>query len=215
MTWVKICGITRREDALVAAGLGANALGFVFWPGSPRFIDAAAAGAIVRSLPPGVAAVGVFVDQPLEHVEEVARSADLRAVQLHGSETAEYCQRLAVPIIKAVGAGPTFRAAAATLWPSNVMLLLDADDPDRRGGTGAMANWPEAAAVARIRRIVLAGGLTPDTVAEAIRVVRPFGVDVSSGVESRPGVKDTDRMKRFIAAARAAATEVEDDDHAS
>ena len=211
--WVKICGITRAEDARIAAELGADALGFVFWPGSRRCISQEAARTIVRSIPPSVVSVGVFVDQPAEQVEAVALAVGLCAVQLHGSETLDYCARLSVPIIKAIGAGADFSAATVAGWPASVMLLLDADDPDKHGGTGLTANWPAAAAVASERRIILAGGLTPDTVAQAIRFVRPFGVDVSSGVESRRGVKDAVRLRSFVEAARNAAAEVACDVH--
>jgi phosphoribosylanthranilate isomerase len=206
--WVKICGITRKEDALVAAELGANALGFVFWPGSPRCVDPGAARAIVRALPEKVVAVGVFVDQPAEQVEAISREVGLGAVQLHGSETAEYCAGLTLPVIKAMAAGASFCPATIARWPASVMVLLDADDPDKKGGTGMAADWKAAAEVAGARRIILAGGLTPDTVADAIRFVRPFGVDVSSGVESRPGIKDPGRLRRFLDAARGVVFEV-------
>jgi phosphoribosylanthranilate isomerase len=211
--WVKICGITRPEDAMLAAELGADALGFVFWPGSRRFISPSAAEEIVSALPPSVVAVGVFVDQPAEHVSTVARTVGLGAVQLHGSESVESWARLSIPVIKAVGAGARFSAPTLASWPPGVMVLFDADDPVRHGGTGVMANWAAAAQIAGTRRIILAGGLAPDTVAEAIRVVRPFGVDVSTGVESRPGVKDSGRLRGFLEAARAAAAEVGDDVH--
>lgn len=211
--WVKICGITRQEDALLAAELGADALGFVFWSGSPRFVDPAAARAIVRALPPAVVAVGLFVDEPVEHVKAVAYEVGLGAVQLHGSETVEYCARLTVPVIKAVGVGANFCVATIASWPASVMVLLDADDPDKHGGTGVTANWAAAAAVASGRQVILAGGLAPDTVAEAIRLVRPFGVDVSSGVESRPGVKDAGRLRAFFEAVRSSAAEVRNDVH--
>jgi phosphoribosylanthranilate isomerase len=213
--WVKICGITRTEDALAAANLGADALGLVFWPGSRRFISQEEARAIVRVLPPSVVVVGVFVDQPVEHVDSVARAVGLGAVQLHGSETPDYCARLPVPVIKAIGAGTTFHPGTVAEWPAGVMVLLDADDPERHGGTGVAANWPAAATVASSRRIILAGGLTPETVADAIRFVRPFGVDVSSGVESRPGIKDAGRLKSFFEAVARAAAEVRCDAHSS
>ncbi len=211
--WVKICGITRSEDARVAADLGADALGLVLWPGSRRCVSRDTARAIVAAVPLSVVTVGVFVDQPAEEVEAVALDVGLGAVQLHGSESAEYCARLSVPIIKAIGAGADFRADSVAAWPPNVMVLLDADDPDRHGGTGLTANWTAAAAVADERRIILAGGLTPDTVADAIRFVRPFGVDVSTGVESRPGVKDARRLRAFFEAARSCAVEVSRDVH--
>jgi phosphoribosylanthranilate isomerase len=192
--FVKICGITRREDAEAAVAEGASALGFVFWPGSPRFIDPSLAKDIVATLPPTVAAVGVFVNQPASHVNSVASLAGLSAVQLHGDEDEGAAAEMTLPVIKAVsirdGAFPDRR------WPERVMLLIDADDPIRRGGTGMSANWPAAAAIARRRRVLLAGGLRPDNVAEAIGCVRPFGIDVSSGVEHSPGIKD----RRLLAA---------------
>jgi phosphoribosylanthranilate isomerase len=192
--FVKICGITRREDAEAAVAEGASALGFVFWPGSPRFIDPSLAKEIVAALPRSVAAVGVFVNQPASHVNRVAKLAGLSAVQLHGDEDERAAAKMTLPVIKAVsvrdGAFPDRQ------WPARVMLLFDADDPIRRGGTGMTANWPAAAAVARRRRVLLAGGLRPDNVGEAIGYVRPFGIDVSSGVEQSPGIKD----RRLLAA---------------
>ena len=192
--FVKICGITRREDAEAAVAEGASALGFVFWPGSPRFIDPSLAKEIVAALPRSVAAVGVFVNQPASHVNSVAELAGLSAVQLHGDEDERAAAEMTLPVIKAVsvrdGAFPDRQ------WPKRVMLLFDADDPIRRGGTGMTANWPAAAAVARRRRVLLAGGLRPDNVGEAIGCVRPFGIDVSSGVEQSPGIKD----RRLLAA---------------
>ena len=192
--FVKICGITRREDAEAAVAEGASALGFVFWPGSPRFIDPSLAKDIVATLPPSVAAVGVFVNQPASHVNSVASLAGLSAVQLHGDEDESAAAEMTLPVIKAVsirdGAFPDRQ------WPGRVMLLIDADDPVRRGGTGMTTNWPAAAVVARRRRVLLAGGLRPDNVAEAIGRVRPFGIDVSSGVEQSPGIKD----RRLLAA---------------
>jgi phosphoribosylanthranilate isomerase len=192
--FVKICGITRREDAEAAVAEGASALGFVFWPGSPRFIDPLLAKEIVATLPPSVAAVGVFVNQPASHVNSMASLAGLSVVQLHGDEDGGAAAEMNLPVIKAVsvrdGAFPDRQ------WPQGVMLLIDADDPIRHGGTGMTVNWPAAAAVARRRRVLLAGGLRPDNVAEAIRSVRPFGIDVSSGVEQSPGIKD----RRLLAA---------------
>jgi len=186
--FVKICGITRREDAEAAVAEGASALGFIFWPGSPRFIAPSLAKEIVATLPPSVAAVGVFVNQPASHVNSVASLAGLSVVQLHGDEDEGAAAEMTLPVIKAVsvrhGAFPDRQ------WPGRVMLLIDADDPIRRGGTGMTANWAGAEALARRRRVLLAGGLGPDNVAEAIRRVRPFGIDVSSGVEQSPGIKD-------------------------
>ncbi len=187
---VKICGITRVEDALAAVEQGAEAIGLVFWPDSPRFIDPFRARAIVAALPPFVASVGVFVNQPVGYVNHVASLAQLSAVQLHGDEDASYACAVRRPVIKAIG----LQDESVERWPARVTLLVDAHDPIRRGGTGSKADWSAAAAVARKRRILLAGGLTPENVADAIAAVRPFGVDVSSGVEVSPGIKDPDRL---------------------
>jgi tryptophan synthase beta subunit len=203
--FVKICGITREEDARAAVDLGASAVGFVFWPESPRFIPPARARGIVDRLPPFAATVGVFVDESEEEVRRIAAQVGLSAVQWHGTETPAYAARLGVRVIKAV------RADAAALagldeWPETTTLLVDATDAERRGGTGSTADWAMASRMARRRPIVLAGGLTPENVAQAIREVRPAGVDVSSGVESSPGVKDHAALRRFFEAVRRAAT---------
>jgi phosphoribosylanthranilate isomerase len=202
---VKICGVRRREDAILAAELGASAIGFVFWPGSPRFVDPYRARAIVRSLPPWVSAVGVFVDQPADHVAAVARLAGLGAVQLHGAERPADFARGALRIIKAVAVTEDFSAASLAALPADVTVLLDAHDPVRRGGTGRTIAWPAAAAVARIRPVMLAGGLNPGNVRDAIAQVRPAAIDVSSGVESAPGVKNHGRLVELFSAIRASA----------
>jgi len=197
--FVKICGITRLEDAESAVDAGADALGFVFWPDSPRFVDPYRARAIVRRLPPFVTAVGVFVNQPAAHVAGVAALVRLGAVQLHGEEDAAYAAAVGRPVIKAMAIG-ALQADALEAWPQQTMVLLDALDPVRRGGTGRTVDWACAAGVAARRRTLLAGGLTPGNVAEAVARVRPFGVDVSSGVESRPGVKDHQRLRDLFKA---------------
>ncbi len=199
--FVKICGITREEDARLAVELGASAIGFVFWPASPRFIHPDAARAIVRSLPPFVAAVGVFVDEASGQVRETAEYVGLSAVQLHGSETPEDAASPGRRVIKSVSADETSVARLAG-WPDGVTLLVDATDEARKGGTGARADWTVAAAIAARRPVILAGGLTAGNVAQAIRAVRPIGVDVSSGVEQCPGVKDHGAMRRFFEAVR-------------
>lgn len=202
---VKVCGITRVEDALLAADLGASAVGFVLWPGSPRAIDPFRARTIVRHLPALVSSVGVFVDQPLDYVRRVARLVPLDAVQLHGGESAQYCREVGGRVIKAIGVSP---ATAETLdeWPREVVLLLDACDGAQRGGTGRVIDWSLAAAIARSRPAILAGGLRPENVASAVASVRPYGIDVSSGVEAHPGVKDATRLHEFFAALRSAGT---------
>ena len=199
-TRVKICGVTRLEDALAAARLGADALGFNFWPGSKRFLAPAAARAIVDRLPPFVTPVGVFVNQPEEAIRRAAEESGVRVLQLHGDEPPELCARLPLPVVKAVrvAAAPSL----ATLQAYRVAAFL-LDSPSAGfGGSGATFDWSLAEGVAGLGPLILAGGLTPDNVAAAVRRVRPYAVDVASGVESAPGVKDAVRMARFIAAAR-------------
>jgi phosphoribosylanthranilate isomerase len=202
--FIKVCGITRLEDATAAVALGASAVGFVFWPESPRCLDPYRARAIAASLPVGVTPVGVFVDQPIEYVNAVASLVGLGAVQLHGSESPSGARRIRRPLLKALTLNAIDGDGAADDWPAPTMVLLDAHDPVRRGGTGQTIDWARAAAVARRRPTILAGGLTPANVAEAVARVRPFGIDVSSGVEERPGIKDAEKLRAFFAAVRSA-----------
>ena len=195
---VKVCGITRREDALLAADLGASAVGFVFWPHSPRYVEPEAAAEIARALPADVAPVGVFVDPAVDDVRRIAARVGLAAVQLHGDEPATLCDGLPYRVLKAVPVAGAATRAAAERVPRRVTVLLDARDPVRRGGTGRTVDWGVAAEVAARRRIFLAGGLGPGNVGEALRTVRPYGVDVSSGVETRPGRKDAGRLRVFF-----------------
>ena len=194
--FVKICGITRRADGIAAAEMGADAIGFIFWPGSPRFIDPYRARAITAALPRLVTTVGVFVDQPAEYVNGVANLLRLSAVQLHGAETPQFAASLRRPIIKSISAA----AGARDEWPQHVTLLLDTHDPDRKGGTGRQVDWNAAAGLASRRQLLLAGGLNPENIGEAIDRVRPFGVDVSSGVEDSPGVKNHERLAALFKA---------------
>jgi phosphoribosylanthranilate isomerase len=202
--FVKICGITRPEDALLAAERGASAIGFVFWPRSPRLISAAAARAIRATLPPAVQAVGVFVNQSVDEVNAFADAVRLSAVQLHGEEDADFVAQMKVPVIKAVTFGRG--AVNPNAWPPDVVLLVDAHDPVRYGGTGTRVDWSAAAALAKTRRVLLAGGLTPENVGDAVSRVNPFGVDVSSGVESAPGIKNRERLDALFEALRRMAT---------
>lgn len=205
MVKVKICGITSLEDALTAIAAGADALGFVFHPPSPRHISPGQAAEIIKKLPPFIQTVGLFVDAARDTVNSTADQCGLDIIQLHGDETPGYCDSVRRRIIKA------FRVRDS----SNLDLLeqyqvaghlLDAWSPIAPGGTGQTFNWDIAAeAVKRGQRIILAGGLTPDNVAEAVRLVRPYAVDVSSGVECSPGCKDTDKVRKFIIQARQAA----------
>jgi phosphoribosylanthranilate isomerase len=198
---IKVCGLTRMEDALLACELGADALGFVFWPGSPRFVDAEQVRAIVTALPPFIATVGVFVNQTPDYVASVASTAMLSAIQLHGDEDPAAYAALHRRVIKSVAVSPEFDAEqAVSALSQRVTMLLDAHDPIRRGGTGRTIDWRLAATVARMRPVILSGGLTPANVAGAQASVRPYAVDVSSGVEASPGVKDPDKLRAFFAA---------------
>ena len=198
---VKICGIRRLEDAMTAIELGANALGFVFWPGSPRFIEPDEAREIVAAVPALVTTVGVFVDQPVEHVGEVARGLNLGAVQLHGHEHIEAFTGLSPQVIKSVpmANGIDVESLLSNV-PMGATVLLDAHDPVRRGGTGRTIDWNRAAAAARRRPVILSGGLNADNVRAAIETVHPYAIDVSSGVESSPGVKDVSKLRALFAA---------------
>lgn len=202
---VKICGITNWTDARCAVAEGAEFLGFNFYAGSPRYVAPAKAKQIVRRLPPEVSAVGVFVNEDEERILEIARTVGIDALQLHGDETPATVARLrrSFPVIKAIrvrrsrtgGQLPRYKAATA--------LLLDGFDPHRRGGAGKAFDWKVARRAKRYGRIFLAGGLTPENVGEAIRAVRPYAVDVCSGVEARPGKKDPARVKDLLRAAKA------------
>jgi phosphoribosylanthranilate isomerase len=200
MTDVKICGITRQEDALLAAELGAWAIGFVFWPGSPRYIDPRAARAIVHALPPAMRTVGVFVNQPAGHVRMVAEEAGITTVQLHGDETVAFAQRLGRPVFKAIPVRDGFTPSTLDAIPDDITVLLDAFDPAAHGGTGRTIDWSLAANAAARRPIVLAGGLNARNIGEAIRQVRPRAVDLSSGVEAAPGLKDHGKLRDLFAA---------------
>jgi phosphoribosylanthranilate isomerase len=203
-TRIKVCGITRLEDARCAVDLGVDALGFVFWPGSPRCVSPGQAAHIATALPPFVASVGVFVNQPLEEIRMIAAAVGLTAIQLHGDEDPGTWLGVPGRCIKAAGVGGGFDAAWVAAWPPEVWPLLDAHDPARRGGTGRAADWDVAARVARARRVILAGGLDASNVRGAMARVRPFAVDVSSGVEREPGIKDPDRLRAFVESVAAA-----------
>jgi phosphoribosylanthranilate isomerase len=197
--FVKICGITRPQDADLAVGLGANALGFVFWPDSPRYVAPETAKAITANVPATIAKVGVFVDERSEEIARVMDEVGLDVAQLHGHETPEFCRSLNRRIFKAVGMTDNGTINVADFDP-DVVLLVDAHDPERRGGTGRTVNWDSAREIAATRPTILAGGLNAANIQLAVRSVRPFGVDVASGVESSPGVKDPGRLRSFFEA---------------
>jgi phosphoribosylanthranilate isomerase len=192
---LKVCGITSLDDALAAIDCGAEYLGFNFYPKSPRYIAPASARAIIELLPEGVISVGVFVNESRpEDVVEILRGSGAQMAQLHGDESPDYCAGVgAERVIKALRVGDDFDARSVLDYPASA-VLLDAFDAKLYGGTGKTANWRIAREAAKLTRVFLAGGLSPDNVVEAIRAVEPFAVDVNSGVESAPGRKDASKL---------------------
>lgn len=205
MVKVKICGITTVEDAEVAAAAGADALGFVMYRNSPRFVEPTIVRSIIAVLPPFVLPIGVFVNEDAERVRTLMDDCGFALAQLHGDESAAYCRNLGRPALKAfrLKDRDTFLGLAEFQERAQVRgLVIDAFSELAYGGTGRTVDWELAAEAARTAPILLAGGLTPSNVADAIRQVRPYGVDVSGGVEARPGKKDPAKVKAFIDAAR-------------
>jgi len=200
---VKICGITSVDDALHAAACGADALGFVFYAGSPRCVTPELAATICTKLPPFVSRVGLFVNEGPERIRTVASECGLDVIQLHGEELPQDCQLPPYRVIKGVRPKTADELAGVAAFPVSA-LLVDAAVPGQFGGTGQCADWTLATQLAATRRVILAGGLTPENVAEAIRQVRPYAVDVSSGVEIAPGKKDPEKVAVFIRRAREA-----------
>lgn len=200
MTRVKICGITDFEDARDAALLGADAIGLNFYPSSPRYIEASKASKIIEKLPPFVTFVGVFVNHPdPTNLEDFALSLGLHAVQLHGNETPDYCSMIQrVKVIKAMRVDPNFRVDVLRTY-GNGNFLLDTCSPTL-GGSGQVFDWNLVYGANAFGSIIVAGGLTVDNVPKVINTLHPFAVDVASGVESRPGKKDYEKMRRFIEA---------------
>ena len=201
---VKICGITSEADALAAAEAGADAIGLMFYEGSPRHVTLEQAKAISAALPQHVMRVGVFVNAEEAFVHQALTECMLNILQFHGDETPEECSRYPVMTLKAFRVQGEETLAQLEAYPS-AGYLLDAYVKDALGGTGATFNWDLAVRAQEFGKpIFLAGGLTPENVAEAVRKVQPFGVDVSSGVESEPGRKDAEQMRTFVAAAKGA-----------
>jgi phosphoribosylanthranilate isomerase len=201
---VKICGITNIGDAIAAVDFGADALGFVFFKGSPRYISPDAAAAIIKQLPPFTTTVGVFVDAKPEQLEQIINLTNIDIVQFHGNEPPEICD-VSRNSIKAIRVKSLESLDLLNNYKDRVSaFLLDTFTPDILGGTGQIFNWDIAVYAKQFGRIILAGGLKPDNVAAAIRRVRPYGVDVSSGVESKKGKKDHKKMKSFIERAKGA-----------
>jgi len=198
--FVKICGVTTLDDALACVDAGADAIGFNFWPRSKRHVDVDVASAIAKRLPPNVRTVGVFVDPSAEEVDRAFASGAIDLAQLHGDESPEFCARFAGRYIKAMRMRDAASVAALAQFPCD-LVLVDADTP-QYGGSGQRANVELAAAVASQRRTILAGGLTPENVREAVAAVRPYGVDVAGGVEREPGIKDWMKVAAFVKAAK-------------
>ena len=206
MVSVKICGITNWNDAKAAMDAGADALGFNFYANSPRRVAASHAKQIIRHMPGHVTAVGVFVNGSVEEILRIAHTTNLGILQLHGEESPAAVERLAreYPVIKAFRVGPRFRARELKRFSSASGFLLDGYDADHHGGTGKRFDWGIAREAKRYGPVILAGGLRAENVIEAIRQVKPFGLDVCSGVEDQPGRKDARKVKRLMAAVRRA-----------
>jgi len=214
MTWVKICGMTNVEDALVAVEAGVDAVGFVFYEKSPRCVSVEAARQIVEKLPDSVEKVGVFVNQVEETLCDVAERAGLTAIQMHGNNEDPHVADLVVakrPELKVLAAISMLRESPdgrAMMWDPDVVyaFLVDSGDPSKPGGTGKTFDWGNSAAVLenikKVGRVIAAGGLTPGNVNGAVGILRPWGVDVASGVEARPGKKDPDKVRAFVRAVR-------------
>jgi phosphoribosylanthranilate isomerase len=201
---VKICGITSFEDARAAVDAGADALGFIFFKGSPRYVELKIAADIIHKLPPFATTVGVFVDETAENIARICRDAGLAAVQLHGKEEPSFCSEIQAKTIKAFRVKDQSSLSELPKYHVSA-FLLDSYVPGQMGGTGAKFNWDLAVQAKTLGTpIILAGGLTVENIADAVAKVRPFGVDVSTGVEISPGRKDHAKVREFIARAKAA-----------
>ncbi len=206
-TRVKICGITNPDDAAAAVEAGADALGFVFHRKSPRYVEPQVVKSIVANLPPFILPIGVFVNEEPKVVRDLMDACGLGLAQLHGDESAGYCETLGRPVVKAIGLKDRASLLALAEYKGRAQVrgfLLDAFAPDLYGGTGHTTNWSIASELAKSMTVILAGGLTPENVAAAIRTVRPYAVDVSSGVEATPGNKDHGKLRAFVQAAKLA-----------
>lgn len=203
ITKVKVCGITNLEDALLAVESGADAVGFIFYEKSPRYISLKAASRISKELPPFVTVVGVFVNESPDKVNTAIKEAGLDCVQFHGDETPEACEAAGAKVIKAFRIKDRKDINAIRNYYVSA-YLLDTYKEGVPGGTGETFNWEIASEAKKMGRIILSGGLNPDNIADAVRQVEPYGVDVSSGVEIKPGKKDPEKVKRFIELAKGA-----------
>ena len=207
---IKVCGVTNGKDARACAELGASMIGFNFYPKSPRYIQPKVARRIIEAIPPGICAVGVFVDAGAEEIRNIADLAGVRCVQLHGRTLPDTCSELAreFRVIRAFSTDPLFRPEDVSLF-GNCDVLVDAHHPNLRGGTGLTCDWLAARTTRSFARfLILSGGLTEENVGQAIATVTPHAVDVCSGVESAPGVKNHKALEDFITAVRAASSSI-------
>jgi phosphoribosylanthranilate isomerase len=204
MVRIKICGLTNLNDALDAIDAGANAIGFVFYPPSPRYVSPEALQQWISQLPPFVSKVGVFVDEKPDSIRQISELCRLDIVQLHGQESSRFCQQLNKPVIKGIGLQRKEDLINLLPYSKNVVtaLLLDSYSEKIPGGTGRSFDWDLAKQAKAYGRIILAGGLSPENVRQAINEVQPYAVDVSTGVELRPGKKDKSRIIKFIQEAK-------------
>jgi phosphoribosylanthranilate isomerase len=197
--FIKVCGITREEDAHRAIVCGAAALGFIFYAKSPRFIAPEAARKIIDLLPDEIKRVGVFVNGSRDELTEVTRIAGIDTLQLHGEEAPEIISQINAPVIKSVNLRTEADLISARRYQHAWALLVEGTDDNRRGGTGTLANWELAQRLTlQHPRVILSGGITPDNRSQAEREVAPYGLDLSSGIESAPGIKDFEKMKKFF-----------------
>lgn len=209
MTLVKICGVTSVADAAVAVEAGADMLGLIFYPPSPRYVTPAQAEAIVASLPPKLPAVGVFVNEGLETITDIACESGISVVQLHGNESPDLCRLLPWRCIKAFRFTEQVKPEMMPDYPVHAFLIEGFHD-QLYGGGGVKADWRRVATLHGYGRIILAGGLTPGNVQEAVETVRPYAVDVCSGVEDTPGIKDAAKVRAFVKRAKSIAGEEEE-----
>ena len=201
---VKICGITRLQDAMDACDLGADVLGFNFVPSSPRYLNPYAAKDIIAALPPFITTVGIFADEDLPVMNDMAQFMNLDALQLHGHEDARYCREVKNPVVKAIRVESALDLEGVDEFDVSA-YLLDARVEGMLGGSGKTFPWELAKSICRSHKVFVAGGLTSENVGRAVQMLAPYGVDTASGVESKPGIKDPVLVERFIRAARSAA----------
>ncbi len=203
MVKIKICGITNLDDALAAADAGADALGFNFYKKSPRYIEPEKATEIIAQLPPLMMPVGIFVNEHENRIREIQHMTCIQTIQLHGDESPEFCQRFENRVIKAFQVKDKESLKAMAHYRVGA-FLLDSYREGARGGTGTTFDWHLAVVAKTFGKIILAGGLTPENVAEAVKLVQPYAVDVAGGVEKEKGIKDQAKVKKFIAEVRRA-----------